>query len=190
MPDVFQKHHRNILMSKINDHRKNTLTIQQSVNNFKPIYKDIFSFGKNKSRYLVPVNFKVTFMPNDEDNNSVFVSKLMLDVFNMGVGQFTQSCCVLVNDFFIIQNFTANSVSILGLSSKSINNGTMDILKFIKEFQEEYMKVDFDDKSVDQLVNVKRNIVMSKFKKVMPITWRQYESMKNKNSSMSEINSK
>lgn len=187
MPEVYHKHHRNILLSKINDYRKNTMTAQQLAKNFKPVFKEIFSFGKNKSRYLVPINVKVAFVPNEEKNDSNFVAKLVSDNFNSVAGQLTQSCCVLVNNNFIIQNFTANSVSMLGLNSNSINNGTMEILKFIKEFQDEYAKTDFDDKSPDQLLNMKRNIVANRFKNIQPVTWRQYENIKNKNSNMSEL---
>lgn len=185
MPEVYQKYHRNILLSKINDYRKNTMTAEQLAKNFKPVFKEIFSFGKNKSRYLVPLSIKVAFVPNEEKNDSNFVAKIFSDNFN-SVGQMTQSCCVLVNNNFIIQNFTANSVSMLGLNSSSINNGTMEILKFIKEFQEEYARREFDDKSPDQLLIMKRNIVSNRFKNIQPVTWRQYENVKNKNN-MSEV---
>lgn len=187
MPEVYQKHHKNILLSKINDYRKNTMTAHQLAKNFKPVFKEIFSFGKNKSRYLVPINIKVAFVPNEEKNDSNFVGKLVSDNFNSGVGQLSQSCCVLVNNNFIIQNFTANSVSLLGLNSNTINNGNMEILKFIKEFQEEYARIELDDKSPEQLFNIKRNIVTNKFKNIQPVTWRQYENIKNRNSNMSEL---
>jgi len=189
MPEMYQKHHKSILLSKINDHRKNTMSIQQLAKSYKPIFKEFFSFGKNKSRYLIPINFQVAYIPNEERNDSSFVAKLAIETFSLGVGQLTQTACVLVNQNFIIQNFTANSVSLLGLNSNSINNGTMEILKFLKEFQEEYSKIDFDDKSPEQLLYMKRNIISNKFKNVRPVTWRQYENVKNKNSNMSEVNS-
>ncbi len=56
MPEMYQKHHKNILLNRINDYRKNTMTAQQLAKNYKPVFKEIFSFGKNKSRYLIPLN--------------------------------------------------------------------------------------------------------------------------------------
>ncbi len=148
--------------------------------------QEIFSFGKNKSRYLIPLNLKVAFIPNEERSDNCFIAKLGLETFNIGLSQLTQTCCVLVNQNFIIQNFTANTVSMLGLNSTSINNGSMDILKFIKEFQDELVKIDFDDRSPYQVLQIKRNIVANKFKNISPVTWRQYDNVKNKSCNMSE----
>ena len=106
----------------------------------------------------------------------------------MGVSQQSQTCYVLVNHNFVIQNFTANSVSTLGLNSNAINNGSMDILKFIREFQEEFCKLDLDEKTPEQIMVYKKLIVSSKFKNTIPITWRLYENLKNKSSVMSDIN--
>ena len=188
MPEIYHKHHKNILLNKINDYRKNNFASAHAAKNYKPIFKDIYSFGKNKSRYLIPVNFKVAFIPNDEQNDSVFVAKIATDTFNMGVSQQSQTCYVLVNHNFVIQNFTANSVSTLGLNSNAINNGSMDILKFIREFQEEFCKLDLDEKTPEQIMVYKKLIVSSKFKNTIPITWRLYENLKNKSSVMSDIN--
>jgi len=186
MPEMYQKHHKNILLNRINDYRKNTMTAQQLAKNYKPVFKEIFSFGKNKSRYLIPLNLKVAFIPNEERSDNCFIAKLGLETFNIGLSQLTQTCCVLVNQNFIIQNFTANTVSMLGLNSTSINNGSMDILKFIKEFQDELVKIDFDDRSPYQVLQIKRNIVANKFKNISPVTWRQYDNVKNKSCNMSE----
>jgi len=188
MPEVYHKYHRNILLRKINDYRKNTMTAQQLAKNFKPVFKEVFSFGKNKSRYLIPLNLKVAYFPNEEKNDSNFVAKVVLENFN-SIGHMMQSCCVLVNSNFIIQNFTANSVSMLGLNSNSINNGTMEILKYIKEFQEEFVKIEYDNKSPEQILIIKREIVAKKFKNIQPVTWRQYQNVKNKSRCISDLTS-
>lgn len=189
MPEVYHRYHKNILLNKINDYRKNNFTGLQSAKSYKPVFKDIYSFGKNKSRYLIPLNFKVAYIPNDEQNDSVFVAKITSDTFNMGVSQQAQTCYVLVNQVFVIQSFTANSVSTLGLNSNAINNGTMDILKFIKEFGEEFSKLDLEDKTPEQIVGLKKLIIANKFKSSIPITWKMYENGKGKSSMLqSELN--
>jgi hypothetical protein len=191
MPDVYHRHHKNILMNKINDYRKNNFTGLQTSKTYKPVFKDIYTFGKNKSRYLIPVNFKVAYLPNEEQNDSVFVAKIASDSFNIGVSQQVQTCYVLVNQVFVIQSFTANSVSTLSLNSNTINNGTMDILKFIKEFGEEFTKLDLEDKTSEQIMGLKKIIIANKFKNTIPVTWKMFENGKGKSNIMpSDINCK
>jgi hypothetical protein len=178
MPEIFHKNHKIMLMEKINDYKKITMSVQNTVN-YKPIFKDIKSFGKNKSRYLVPFNFKVTFIPNNEQNDSVFLAKISTDVYNSGPSQNQQSCYILTNNSFIIQNFTTNAINILGMNSNAMNNGNKEITKFIKEFQEEFLKynLDIEEKSVDHILNIKRHIIMNKFKEPTQIIWRRVDEM-------------
>ena len=47
-------------------------------------------------------------------------------------------CCVLTDDNFIIQSFTANSINILKMNYNNINS-KCDIVTYIKEFNDEYL---------------------------------------------------
>jgi hypothetical protein len=182
MPEVFHKQHRKMLAEKINDYKKIAMNAQAS-KNFKPNFKDVNSFGKNKSRYLVPFSFKVTYVPNNDTNDSVFLGKVSQDVYNVGSNNSSQQTCyILTNVGLIIQNFTANAINILGLNSNAINNGNMEITRFVKEFQEEFMKfnVDIDDRTPDQMLMIKRHVLMTKFRNPTPITWRKLEEGKSK----------
>ena len=184
MPEIYHKYHKTILMNKLNNHKKDNMISQQNNKNYKPTFKDVNGFGKNKSRYLVPTSFKVAYLPNEEQNDSFFLAKMATETFDCS-NQQNQSCFVLVGPNFIIQNFTANSVSALGLNSNSINNITMEIIKFIKEYQDEYYKLDLEDKNYDQLLIIKRTLLMTKFKDGVDITWRMYDPNRNK-SNLSE----
>ncbi len=182
MPEVLHKGHKKMLAEKINDYKKIAMNAQAS-KNFKPNFKDVNSFGKNKSRYLVPFAFKVTYVPNNESNDSVFLGKVSQDVYNVGTNTNSQQVCyILTNVGLIIQNFTANAINILGLNSNAINNGNMEITRFIKEFQEEFIKfnIDMEDKSPEQLLMIKRHVLMSKFRNAGPITWRKLEDAKSR----------
>jgi hypothetical protein len=183
MPEIFHKNHRIMLTEKINDYKKITMSVQNTVN-YKPTFKDVKSYGKNKSRYLIPFSFKVTFIPNNEQNDSVFLAKISTDVYNSGPNHNQQSCHILTNNSFIIQNFTTNAINILGMNSNAINNGNMEITKFIKEFQEEFLKynLDIEEKSIDHILNIKRHIIMNKFKEPTQIIWRRVDEI-NKNKS-------
>ncbi len=163
------------------------------MNTNKPVFRDIYGFGKNKSRYLIPLTFKVAYLPNEEQNDSVFVAKVSIDTLNMGLSQQSeQTCQVQVNRSFVIQSFTANSVQTLGLNSDAINNGSMDILKFIKEFRDEFAKLDLEDKMPEQIMGLKRKIVYDKFMNKLPITWKLYDIVKGKSSLImhSDLNNK
>ena len=171
-----------MLTEKINDYKKVAMNAQAS-KNFKPNFKDVNSFGKNKSRYLVPFSFKVTYVPNNDTNDSVFLGKVSQDVYNVGsAGTAQQVCYILTNVGLIIQNFTANSINILGLNSNAINNGNMEITRFIKEFQEEFMKfnVDADDRTPEQMLMIKRHVLMTKFRNPTPISWKKLDEGKSK----------
>lgn len=172
MPEIYHKSHRNLLTERINEYKKLTMNVQNS-KNYKPTFKDVSSYGKNKSRYLVPINFKVSLLPNTENNDSVFIAKISQDLYNIGSNQNQQTCFILTNNSFIIQNFTANSLNILGMNSNTINNQTMEITKFIKEFNQEFLKYDFEEKTLEQILSVKKQIISSKFKSVTNITWRK-----------------
>lgn len=189
MPEVYHKYHKTILLNKINTYKKNNLIAQQESKVYKPSWRDINGFGKTKSRYLIPTFFKVAYLPNEENNESLFIAKMATENFDSATSQQSQSCFVLVSSNFIIQNFTANSVRTLGLNSNSINNVSMEIMKFIKEYQEEYYKSDLDNKSFDVIMGLKRNILMTKFRDQTLITWRMYDTGKNK-TNMSELHSK
>jgi hypothetical protein len=175
MPEIYHKSHKQSLLNKINDHKKSTMNIQ-NVRNFKPTFREIKGFGKNKSRYLIPFTFKVTLVPSNEQNDAVFLAKISQDLFNIGNSQNQQICFILTNNFFIIQNFTANALNLLGMNSNAINNGNMEILKFIKEFNEELIKHSMDEeKTTEEIMNIKRKIISSKFKKPTPIVWKKAE---------------
>lgn len=62
----------------------------------------------------------------------------------------------------------------------------MEIIKFIKEFQDEYYKCDLEEKTYEQILSLKRNILMTKFRDRAAITWRISDINKNK-TNLSEI---
>ena len=94
----------------------------------------------------------------------------------------------MVNLNFIIQNFTSNCVTILGLNSNNINNVSMDILKYIKEFQNEFSKLDLDDKTLDNILEIKKNIIHKNLEHSKQIIWRLIDNNRNKIGENSENN--
>jgi PAS domain-containing protein len=172
MPEQFHGPHRLLLTEKLNDYKKASINAQVT-KNYKPTFKDITTFGKNKSRYLVLFNFKVAFLPNTEQDDSVFIAKVNQDVYNLGNSQVNQNCCyILTNTSFIIQNFTANSINILGMNSTAINNNTMEITKFIKNFIDEINKIlPEHERTPEQVLAAKKVIINQKYRSPNIIIW-------------------
>ena len=103
------------------------------------------SFGRNKLKYLIPLDLKI-FFAQTEESDLVYVIDIMRknlllnnDIYETTINNENekgQLCCVLTDNNLIIQTFTANCVEILGLDSKMLNSN-YDITNFIVQFEEE-----------------------------------------------------
>ena len=81
-------------------------------------------------------------------------------------------------NYLIIQNFTANSLSFLGLNSNYLNN-TVEISSLIKQFHEEILKYMIDSEatlSPEQKMSIKRQIISTKFKNPSLVNWKNPEA--------------
>ena len=103
-------------------------------------------FGRNKLKYLVPLDLKV-FFAQTEESDLVYIVDIMRKnlTINNDLNETTttevekekgQLCCVLTDNNLIIQTFTSNCIEILGLDSKMIN-ANYDITNFIVQFNDE-----------------------------------------------------
>ena len=84
-------------------------------------------FGRNKLKYLVPLDMKVFFAQTEESDLVYIIDIMRKNLFFNNNNDLTettyevdknQSCCVLTDSNFIIQTFTSNCVEMLGLDSK------------------------------------------------------------------------
>jgi hypothetical protein len=85
-----------------------------------------------------------------------------------------QVCVILTNNSFIIKNFTANALALLGLNSNYMNS-SVDICVFIKQIHEELFKFMEDCETTftsEEKIALKRQIVLSKFKSPTLIEWK------------------
>ena len=173
MPEIFHKEHKELLLDKLNDFKKQSIDIND-MKNFKPQFKDISTFGRNKSRYLVQMTFKSALIPT-ESNDNVFIAKIWQDLCSLGNIEHS-TCYIITNNYLTIQNFTPNAVSLLGMSSGAINS-TVEITEFIKQFYEEFLKyaVENEDKTPEQKLFLKRSLLTKKFKSPSLINWKRYD---------------
>ena len=123
------------------------------------------------------MNLKTKIFQN-ENNEIYFIGSISKDYafFHTNHNQENfQYCYVLTNNLLYIQNFTANAVSYLGLSSGVINNN-IEITFFIKQFYEEFLQIAIEynnQLSSEQKIKIKRNILIKKYKNPVEIIWRR-----------------
>lgn len=181
MPEMYHKYHKTILMNRLNNEKKDDLIAKQQSKTFKTTWTDVNGYGKNKSRNLIPTFFKVAFLPNEENNENVFIAKINTENKELNSGK--NSFFVLVSPSFVIQNFTANCISSLGLNSNTINNVNFEILKCIVEYQKELTTCEEyqDQNKLHDNKGIKRSVLMTKFRKQVKISWRMYQYVKRGN---------
>ena len=174
MPELIIKQHTYLLMKKAEEYRKEIVDIDYyEENNFHKTSKQLFLV--NKSKYLVPITLRVGIIPNETYDFS-FIAKVVMSEMNYYEIENSQNdCYIMTNADFIIQHFTSNAITLMGLNSYFIN-GNLCITDFIKEFNEEYLKVltECDLLTNEQRALFRMKIVKSKFKdKIRLITWRK-----------------
>ena len=74
IPEIFHKEHSVIMTDLANDFKKTAISITD-IKKFKPNFYSISTYGRNKSRYLVPLNLQNTIIPT-ENNDTVFIAKV------------------------------------------------------------------------------------------------------------------
>ena len=110
----------------------------------KGSYKEVFAFGKDKMKYLVPLAMKVTLLSTQDQNELFFASRIMNDdLYNdiniktptpgvPSINNFNMKVCYVLTDLnFIVQFFTLNAIAFLGFKSNAIGN--IDITKSISD---------------------------------------------------------
>lgn len=160
MPEQYQKLHKKILMNKIDEYKKLFANNLHSKHKkaFKSTYKEIFGVAKNKSKYLIPINIKSNLITSADQSEIYFIGKITKVISNNNLNLMANNiymnnnslanlgngtnitttdsvCYVLTDNNFILQNFSPNSIFLMGLKAKY--NGNLDITRHIKELYED-----------------------------------------------------
>ena len=173
IPEIFHREHNEILLEELNEFKKKSIDIID-IAKFKPQFTEIVTYGKNKSRYLVPITIRATLIPT-ERNDNVFIAQIIQNYAPIN-NNVNPSCCVITNNLLIIQNFTPNAMNMLNMSSM-VMNSSVDITDYIKQFNEDFLKliVENEDKTPEQKLLLKQTILMKKFKNPLQINWKLNE---------------
>ena len=169
IPQVFHKQFGKYLKIHTNNIKTHFYDLLSHRKEYFPEFKETFIHGKNKSKYLVPLYVKYYFTQTEE-NEIIYVVEIayengfMLDkitqVFNLNrINTMSSSkqiklsynyCCVLTDNYFNIQTFTANSQELLGLNSSALN-ANIDITNYIEQFKEDIEKLALEDNNQNEL---------------------------------------
>ena len=156
IPDFMRKNHDQVILNKF----KNI----KFMNNYETALKPHIFLMKTSSKFIFPIGLFVGTI-YDDDNQPILFCKINLEQEQTLISNFSKFCQILTDCNLIIQFFTANSIHLLGLNPKMINNN-VDILTFIKEINEEFKKNYYPflhSKKVD-----KTQIKLAILKKYMP----------------------
>ena len=141
IPDIYHKIHDKLFNDKTDNTKTEFFENLSKKINYKPNTYEFCGFGKNKSRYLIPLDFKISFIQTEESDLVYVVDIMHRNISNEDLdgyikGDNNQTYCVLTDNNLIIQTFTSNCVEHLGLNS-SVICSNYDITNFIKEFNDE-----------------------------------------------------
>ena len=145
IPELFHNIH-NKIFNKVTEKTKTEFFECLSKKEvYNPKFREFSGFARNKSKYLIPLDFKIFFVQTEESDLVYIVELLNKNIYNNELYEENeddkyQLYCVLTNKNLIIQTFTANCVEFLGLNSTIINSN-YDITSFIKQFNEEFQTV-------------------------------------------------
>ena len=144
IPELFQKLHEKVFNSVTE--KTKTQFYDNLVNKiiYKPEYTELYIHAKNKSKYLIPLYFKIYLVQTEEselvyiieiNRNNSYIGELN-DYFNHNNETNENICCILTDNNFKIKTFSSNCVDVLKLNSNIINSN-YEITSFIKQLNEE-----------------------------------------------------
>ena len=141
IPELYHKIHNKIFNENAEKMKTEFFECLSKNIIYNPKFSKFIAFGRNKSKYLIPLYLKIFFIQTEESDLAFIVifdinKTIINDINENKENKENNVYCVLTDNNFIIQTFTSNCLELLGLNSKIINSN-YDITSFIKQFNEE-----------------------------------------------------
>ena len=138
--------------------------------------KEINTFGKTKSKYLMELNMKV-ILHQTEYNDKYFVASISREssfYHTFHDLNKKKTCYILTDLHLIIKNFTPNTSFLIGVSSDIMNNN-IEITYYIRELYEEFLKlaVEINELKPYKKLMLKKKILIKKFSTPTLINWKR-----------------
>jgi len=138
IPEIFHKRHNLMLNEKTQKYKLKFFESLSKKEVYSPDYFQKHLYGIAKSKFLIPIKINAYFIKTEENDLVYIIEINKLNPLIINNQNKILDCCVLTDDNFIIQSFTANCINILKMSYKNINSNC-DIVTYIKEFHDEYL---------------------------------------------------
>ena len=143
IPEIYHKTHEKLFNESIEKAKTEFFECLSKNVVYTPKIIELSLCGRNKSKYLIPLDFKAFFVQTEESELVFvlkFISRAIYNNDNEENENMKNQYCVLTDKNFIIQTFTPNCVEALGLNSKIINSN-YDITSFIRQFNDDLQTI-------------------------------------------------
>ena len=143
IPEIYHKTHEKLFNESIEKAKTEFFECLSKNEVYNPRILELSFYGRNKSKYLIPLDFKAFFVQTEESELVFvlkFISRAIYNNDNEENENMKNQYCVLTDKNFIIQTFTSNCVEALGLNSKIINSN-YDITSFIRQFNDDLQTI-------------------------------------------------
>ena len=177
MPEIYKTEHHKLLIDNLHEYKKNHFVENFSTNNFD--IKEHYVFGITKTKYLLHFLLKSTIIET-EDYEYDFIASLNKENIFLHTNHsnyVADQYYILTDNNLIIKYFSANCTNFLEIDNNLLSNN-IEITNFIKQFYEFYLNEVIDkagELTNEQKLQIKKNILINKFKQSLPINWRKIE---------------
>ena len=184
--ELIGQHIKILFPSLLNDEIKKLLE-DINIYNYKSIKKNFYLKTKSKYIELFPIE---TFLQHDEEYNNFLLFKL--DVNQLIDKRRINECHIITDNKLVINLFSSNSIYLLNLTSKFIDNSSFDISMLISEFNDEIVNILSKQLFESfQIISIKYTILKNKFiNKESKINWSLNNNLFKMNTEEIKFNNK
>ena len=142
IPTLFHKKHDLVIKEQYDNHKLKIFDDLNKMKVYLPDFIKMNAYGISKMKFLIELKFEIYFV-RTEENKLVYIveisnyNPIVLDLIKYV--NYESNYCVLTDENFIIQSFTANCLEYLKLKYETINSNN-NIINYIKQFQDDYLK--------------------------------------------------
>ncbi len=179
IPEPYQNSHNEILSNKLKDYIK-MITYSKKGKSNKINPKEVFAFGKNKSRYLVPLNFKFSLLPVHDQNTALFIAKVIYEQVANNL-EASKVCYLISSHKLVITHITTNAINMLGITQNLITSSTVEISKVFPELNDENLREDLYDENItnDEYQQKVKKYLLERFQNPRSIPFKKNDENNN-----------
>ena len=138
LPEIMRSPHYDLLKQKFDDFKNKEI---DDITQKREKFKTFSTFLINKAHFLVPITLSTSIVTNEEDQ-TYFIAKISHALPDSSIVS-SDTCYILTNKGYIIQNYTSEAVKLLSIVNKDLN---FEKNLFIGNYIKGFVKKTFDKK--------------------------------------------